>query len=242
MSWDHKQSIKEVVKHLAFKARLQGLVAADRRRRGFQVDHLDVDEPSDRFRSIYRSGAWIMSSDQQSSSGTGSEATSTETLIRELPSMLDKLGCQTLVDIGCGDWNWMRKMRLTPRYIGIDIVEEVIQTNRKFEAEGVTFQVANAVEDELPSADVALCREMLFHLSFADGMAVLANIRRSADWLIATTDPDIWFNSDIRTGDFRRLNLQGRPYRLPAPSFVLSDGAISPRRTLGVWAAEDLPI
>lgn len=242
MRWDHKQSIKELLKHIAYRTRLQGLVAADRKRRGFQVAHLEGEEPSDRFRSIYESGAWVMSSSQHSSSGTGSEAASTASLVTELPEMLDTLGCQTMVDVGCGDWNWMREMRLPPHYVGVDIVEDVIDTNRKFEREGVRFHVANAIEDPLPDADVALCREMLFHLSFQDGLAVLANIRKSARWLIATTDPDIWFNSDIRTGDFRRLNLQRRPYYLPPPAFTIGDGAISSHRALGIWATEDLPV
>jgi SAM-dependent methyltransferase len=242
MPWDHLQSIKEVLKHIAFKTHLQGFITADRRRRGISIDYLNREMTSERFSNIYASGTWISSPSQKSSSGRGSEAESTGSLVRELPVLLDNLGCRTLLDVGCGDWNWMKEMSLPPRYIGVDIVEEVIAANRKYESEGVIFKVMNAVEEELPLADVILCREMLFHLSLDDGLAVLAKARASARWLIATTDPDIWFNSDIRTGDFRRINLQLRPFRLPQPSFVIPDGAIHPRRVLGVWSTEHLPI
>ena len=241
MRWDHVQSIKEVLKHIALKTHLHALVVADRKRRGLEVAYLNGKDTSDRFSSIYSSGAWINSPDQTSSSGAGSEAAATAGLVRELPKLLERLGCHTLLDVGCGDWNWMQDMALPSRYIGVDVVPSVIQSNRRFDRDGVSFQVLDAIKDDLPATDVAMCREMLFHLSFADGAAVLENVRRSARWLIATTDPDIWFNSDIRSGDFRRINLQRRPYRLPEPTFVLADGAVHPRRVLGAWPTEDLP-
>jgi len=86
-----------------------------------------------------------------------------------------------------------------------------------------------------------LCREMLFHLSFADSRKALSNICKSADWLLATTDPAIWFNSDIPTGDFRKINLQRAPYRLPVPTDSLPDDALSAGRVLGLWKTSDLP-
>jgi hypothetical protein len=82
MPWDHVQSIKKVLKHVAFRTRLHGLVAADRKQCGFHMAHLDQEAPSDR----------------------GSEVGSTASLAKE-PGVLDRLGCQTLLDIGGGDWN-----------------------------------------------------------------------------------------------------------------------------------------
>src|SRR3546814_16169512 len=81
---------------------------------------------------------------------------------------------------------------------------------------------------------------MLFHLSFADGLAALENMRRSATWLIATDDPTIWFNSDISTGDYRMLNLSRSPYRLPPPRELIRDDAVAPGRALGVGATGHL--
>jgi hypothetical protein len=46
------------------------------------------------------------------------------------------------------------------------------------------------------------------------------------------------FNSDIRTGDFRMLNLRRRPFGLPPPLLSVPDDRVTPCRTLGVWRTD----
>lgn len=239
MAWDHKQSVKEVIRHYGHTLGFTPILNAHRRQRGFVTDHLN-GKRSDRFAAIYRLGAWIHSSGQVSLSGVGSEAEATAKLGVALPQMLERLSCRRLLDVGCGDWNWMKNTPLPCEYVGVDIVADVIEANRRRYAKpGVSFAVADAVVDPLPTADVALCREVLFHLSFDDAVACLANIRRSAPWLIATSDTLIWFNSDVATGDFRRINLQRSPYRLPPPREIIADNTVSPGRILGLWATSE---
>jgi hypothetical protein len=134
----------------------------------------------------------------------------------------------------------MQHVALPCDYVGIDVVPEVIEANRRFERPGVRFAVADAVTGPLPEADVVLCREVLFHLSFRDGLAALRNMRVCAPWLLVTTDTTIWFNSDVPSGDFRRINLQRAPYRLPAPHRTIPDKAVIPGRVLGLWRSKDL--
>ena len=43
-----------------------------------------------------------------------------------------------------------------------------------------SFVVADAVSDPLPEADVVLCREVLFHLGFADIRRLLGNVFRGS--------------------------------------------------------------
>jgi hypothetical protein len=43
-----------------------------------------------------------------------------------LGKVLRGLGVDSMLDIGCGDWNWMKLLNLSRvKYTGIDIVEEV---------------------------------------------------------------------------------------------------------------------
>jgi hypothetical protein len=145
------------------------------------------------------------------------------------------LGAKSLVDIGCGDWNWMKRGSLDFTYTGVDVVPEVIQDNQRHARPGVNFAVCNAIAGPIPPADVALCREVLFHLSFADARAVVANIKRAARYLIATTDLDIAINSDIQSGDFRRINLLLRPFGFPTPLGLVPDNKIAGWRFLAIW-------
>ena len=241
MPWDHTQSAKEIVRHIGLKLGAGGILRRRRQARGLVTAHLDPANAVDRFREAYESRAWVADHGQLSLSGQGSEGPATRAIVDELPALLARLGCQTLLDVGCGDWNWMREVRLPCAYIGIDIVPEVIEANRRHERAGVMFAIGDAIQGPLPTADVVLCREVLFHLSFREGLAALANIRASARWLLATSDTEIWFNSDIATGDYRRINLERAPYRLPPPNAVIRDDGVRRGRVLGLWATADLP-
>jgi SAM-dependent methyltransferase len=241
MPWDHKQSAKEVIRHIGLKVGGAGLLRRRRRSRGLVIAHLDPATAVDRFREAYGSRTWVSGDGQLSLSGQGSETLATRTVVEALPALLAHLGCRRLLDVGCGDWNWMRDVPLPCDYVGIDIVPEVVDANRRFERVGVKFEVGDAIAGPLPEADVVLCREVLFHLSFRDGLAALANIRAAGRWLLTTSDTEIWYNSDIGTGDYRRINLQRAPYRLPRPRAVITDDAVCRGRVLALWATADLP-
>jgi SAM-dependent methyltransferase len=241
MPWDHTQSAKEVFRHVGLKLGAGGILRRRRRSRGLVTAHLDPANMADRFREAYESRAWVTGTSQRSLSGQGSEARAARSIVEELPAMLAGLGCQTLLDVGCGDWNWMREIHLPCAYVGIDIVPEVIEADRRFERPGVTFAIGDAIQGPLPAADVVLCREVLFHLSFRDGLSALANIRMAGQWLLATSDTEIWFNSDIASGDYRRINLERVPYRLPRPRAVILDDSVCRGRVLALWATADLP-
>jgi SAM-dependent methyltransferase len=237
---DHVQSAKEVARHAAHRL---GLLSLYHRARGHCTRHLAMATVAARFGEIYAGGAWVREGHPDASSGTGSTLSATGDVRAALPGLLRRLDCGTLLDIGCGDWTWMREVELPCGYIGIDIVPEVIEANRRrFGRPGVEFHALDAIAEPLAPVDMALCREVLFHLSFADALALLANIHRSGcRWLLATTDRDLWWNSDITTGDFRRINLQRRPYRLPEPTEAIPDTAHVPDRVLGLWPAAALP-
>ncbi|MCW2245192.1 SAM-dependent methyltransferase [Azospirillum fermentarium] len=241
MSWDHKKSVKELIRHIIFNIGAGRLLLLNKKRNGHIIDHLSAPTPEERFSMIYNLGVWVHSQEQEALSGLGSEIRFTSKIIQELPSLLERLGSQHLLDVGCGDWSWMQAVKLPCDYIGVDIVPEVIRANRRHERQGVSFAVADAITGPLPKADVGLCREVLFHLSLDDGLAALANMKNSVRWLVATTNPSLWFNSDIATGDFREINLQRPPYCLPPPRERIFDDGVQPGRILAVWAVEDIP-
>lgn len=241
MPFDHKRSVKEIGRHVLYKTGLYDVVLSANRRKGYLVAHLQGTTAAERFEAIYRLGVWRTLRGEGVSSGVGSEVAATGAIRSELPSLVGGLGCKSFLDVGCGDWSWMRNVALPCDYIGVDIVAGVIASNRKFERPGVRFAVADAISGPLPKADIALCREILFHLSFADAMSSLANVRKAAGWLIATTDTTTWFNSDIPTGEFRIINLQRPPYNFPNPRRIIVDDAVREGRVLGLWSTADLP-
>jgi hypothetical protein len=44
---------------------------------------------------------------------------------------LTKVNAYNIVDLGCGDFYWMKEVDLPCKYIGLDIVQEVIEENKE---------------------------------------------------------------------------------------------------------------
>jgi hypothetical protein len=207
--------------------------------RGRSVDHLKGDRGG-RFSTIYEKRYWSGDrADRPSLSGPGSTLPATASLRAALPPALQEMGAETLLDIGCGDFFWMREVDLPCKYIGIDIVQSVIDENQKnFGSDKRRFVCLDGVVDDLPKGDVAMCREVLFHLSSSDARALIDNIRKAGvKFVAATTDPATRFNSDIPSGSFREINLVRSPFNLGEPVSVLPDGdGPNTGRIMGVWA------
>jgi len=175
--------------------------------------------------------------------GVGSTQAATRELSAQLSDFLRQVGCRRLVDIGCGDFNWMHTVEGDFDYLGIDVVPQVIEQNTaRYANARRRFACADATRGPIETGDVAICREVLFHLSFKDGLKLLRNVRVAGfKHVLFTTDNSVWFNSDIRSGDFRRINLRKSPYALPVPSRELTDDKVSRGRVMAVWQASALP-
>jgi hypothetical protein len=235
-------STREAVRHALFKAGAYGALTWLRGKRGGTSAHLRAADAKARFQAIYDAGVWQHGDDGTPGSGFGSSLSATSTLRQILPSLLHEIGAQTLLDVGCGDFFWMQHVNLAQIYLGVDVVETVIEDNRKrFETPRRKFLALNAIVDDLPAADVVISREILFHLSFDDIDRLLRNIlSKERSYILATSDRQTSFNSDIPTGDYRLLNLEARPLRFPPPLRIIDESAISPGRIIGLWDVKRL--
>lgn len=199
----------------------------------------------DVFQDIYRSNRW---SSPESASGTGSDLSQTAALSRELPLLLRRHGVRSMLDIPCGDFNWMSRVDLAGvDYTGADIVPALVARNTASHARpGVRFMALNLATDPLPATDLVFVRDCLVHLSFDDVRAALRNVCDSgATWLLTTTFPGREVNRDIRTGQWRALNLQAAPFLLPVPVELFNEGCTEgggayADKSLGLWTTEQV--
>ena len=244
MTYDHAQSVKEVLRHVLFRCGLSETLDVVRQWRGHYTKHTSERDMTGIFSQIYAKGAWVMRDNQDSLSGVGSTQSATRELSVQLAELLREVGCRRLVDIGCGDFNWMGSVEGDFQYLGIDVVPQVIEQNTsRYGNERRRFLCADATSGPIPTGDVAICREVLFHLAFKDGLKLMRNLAAAGfQYVLFTTDKSVWFNSDIRSGDFRRINLLKAPYGLPTPLRELADDKVSKGRALGVWRAASLSV
>lgn len=175
------------------------------------------------FQQIYEQSRW---GNAESASGHGSDLRQTEGLRPKLESLFRKLQIQSLLDIPCGDFYWMKTLNLNGiTYIGADIVPDLIAQNQeKYESPNRSFAVLDLTADALPSVDLVLCRDCLVHLSEAQVWNALRQIKKSgATYVLLTSFPNQKRNEDIVTGDWRPINLEIEPFNLQPIDRILED-------------------
>ncbi len=193
------------------------------------------------FTKIYRDNLW---GSAESVSGTGSTLELSAALGAQLPGILTELKAEALLDAGCGDFNWLRTVDLRGvRYIGIDVVQELIEHNAKLYGSAERcFIVADITRERLPAADVVLCRHCLIHLPNRQIKLALRNLAATgAVYLFATSSTNVTFNRYIWPGSFRPINLTLAPFNLPQPIRLLNDSRpTADQPELGLWRFAEL--
>ncbi len=196
----------------------------------------------DRFTAIYESNKW---KNEESRSGEGSTLEYTRNIRKEIPRLIEGYEVKTILDAPWGDYNWFRHI---PRdqdtqYTGADIVRSLIAANQeKFGNENTRFVQLDIITQELPDADLWLCRDCLFHLSYDDIFSVIGNFLNSdIRYLLTSTHTECDRNIDIPTGHFRLINLELPPFSFCKPNLTIDDWIEgSPVRHLAMWERKDL--
>jgi len=197
------------------------------------------------FRRAYKDNIW---GDPESVSGPGSGLIRTASFRDQIPQLLNELGASSLLDAGCGDFNWMKEVSLpVEQYYGIDIVPELVaHTSQRYGEVKRSFIHGDILRAELPRVDVILCRDCLVHFSFKDAWMALRNFKRSRScYLLTTTFIEFWDNIEIETGGWRRLNLQRPPFSFPPPEKSIDEKCPHPGgadKRLALWRLEDIPV
>ncbi|WP_036597003.1 class I SAM-dependent methyltransferase [Olleya marilimosa] len=127
----------------------------------------------------------------------------------------------SVCDLGCGDFNIGSKLfKYTSKYFAIDIVPELIDHNKSnFKANNLSFSSLDIAKDDLPTADCALIRQVLQHLSNAEVQNILNKLQTYKYVIITEHIPlfDFIPNLDIISGQGIRLKKQSGLDVLKAP-------------------------
>ncbi len=188
----------------------------------------------------------------ESKSGEGSTIEQTAEIRKRLPYIFKKYNIKTLIDAPCGDYNWMRYVRMDDidRYYGIDIVKNLIEKNKvDYGNEKIEFICADIINDRLPSGDMILCRDCLVHLKYKDGLRTIQNFKKNnIKYILITTFNLLNDNVDLSPGEiWRPLNMQVFPFNFPKPLMVINEGCTEDNnnysdKCLGLYVLKDILI
>jgi hypothetical protein len=208
---------------------------------------LEIEDIEARFKAIYQNNLW---GNAESVSGPGSTLVYTSKLRAALPNLIIKYNIKSIFDAPCGDLNWMGPIlsKLNIHYIGGDIVEELIEVNKKkYQTSTTSFIHINLVSEAFPYADLLVCRDCLFHLCYRDTLRLLENyVDAGIPYLLVTTHKTetMFANRDITTGDYRLMDIFAAPYFFPLnPSERIDDWEIpGPAREVCLFNHEQVSI
>ena len=166
------------------------------------------------FSFIYQHNAWGYGS------GLGSLPETTLEYRYFLEKFIAKHEIRSIVDIGCGDWQFSRYIYWWgASYTGYDVVPSLIEMNNtRFSSENIKFLQIPDNLDELLAADLYIVKDVLQHWPQKNITEFLHSIRDKYKFALITNSitPADNLNKDIRSGEYRALDLRLAPFNISA--------------------------
>lgn len=179
---------------------------------------------SEAFAHIYKTGLWNDNLSNIPLSGPGSSLENTNEYRKMLDSLCSEHKIESIVDLGCGDLTWMPTTNAfqTCKYTGVDIVQSLITTHAAKYTDK-TFLCLDIVKDYIPSGDLVIIRDVLFHLSFDDIAKVLENIKGKFKYYLITSCKNVINNNSFDRYLYHPINLTMAPFEMKGYKIVLEE-------------------
>jgi SAM-dependent methyltransferase len=166
---------------------------------------------------------------RESASGPGSSLAAAKPALNLLRRTLRHRHLASVLDLGCGDWNWMQALALPGvgrdlqvRYEGWEASPELVnELNVRHGRPGmIEFMARDITTAPLPKVDLIIARDVLFHLSVAQALPLVDRIRESCRYFLSTSFLGLKENGDISSylpingWGFHKINLNVAPFNL----------------------------
>jgi SAM-dependent methyltransferase len=187
------------------------------------------------FDEIYSRNQWGGNSGELFS-GSGSTEGIAVVYAQMIRDFIERRNITKVLDLGCGDFLVGSKFQMPGvQYIGVDIVEKVIQQNQqRYSSDTVSFQCLDILSEDLPDAELCLIRQVLQHLSNDEIATVVQKIIRSKKYkyVIVTEhypapnvkvkpNLDKPHGADTRIIDDSAVYLDSPPFNVPNVQMIL---------------------
>ena len=194
------------------------------------------------FTKKYEDNSWA---GKESRSGPGSSLAANTKLLSLLEEFVKENGIKTILDMGCGDFNWMKHFNFdaVDSYLGIDIVMKMIDKNNElYSSPKIVFKHCDLTDYYIGKYDLIICKDVLVHLSYQDALNIISKIKKSMSRYFLSTTFYACDNSDIPTGNWRPINLEGDPFNMGKPLFfganIEDREDIWSNKSIGIWELE----
>jgi hypothetical protein len=189
--------------------------------------HAPVDLFPDRdnvvsvFEKIYHENIW------GDGSGGGSLPEVVVPYKTYLENFLKIKNISSVVDLGCGDWQFSKYINWDGiDYLGVDVVENVILENKqKYLKQNISFANINVLDqgfETIPDSDLLIAKDVLQHLANSNIKKMIDGMTSGKFKYALITNDYSSINIDIQNGDTRPLDLRLPPFNMLEAKPVLN--------------------
>ena len=186
------------------------------------------------FTSIYKSNHWshdqkFLSNEFVSVSGPGSNINTEQffSLVKNFTQIITDYNIKSLLDMPCGDFLWIHKIIKDRNidYLGVDIVEELIEENKtKYKNKNFNFENHNILNFSTKKQfDLILIRDLFIHIKNPDILQIIQNVKQMNFRYVALNSYNNKTNKDVIEGQHRKVNLLIEPFNLKQPTYSFKD-------------------
>ena len=166
------------------------------------------------FDDIYKSNTWGFGS------GHGSLPSVTKGYRALLETFIRENNVRSVVDYGSGDWQFSKLVEWGDiEYTGVDVVPSLTAENTtKYGNQKRTFLTISPGSNDIPDADLLICKDVLQHIPNQAVQEFVANVLPKFKYALITNcilSPEP-VNSDIGAGGFRGLDIRKAPFCVDA--------------------------
>lgn len=199
----------------------------------------NIEKPEEAFTRLVDTFNWCPG-DRETPCGEGSFLEANKPIINMLPEWFITYNIRSVVDIGCGDFHWMRNVNFTGiEYDGFDVVKKFIDTLVVTHGrQNIRFHHADVFKHELPKADLYICKDVINHYTESDGVELVARIREASKYFAAITFPG---NSGpiVQKWEYRYIDFNISPFGFGAQlESVAANENRKPQRVFSIWRSQ----
>ena len=178
------------------------------------------------FTNVYQSHRW------GEGSGYGSKPENAQPYLILLQKYVVNQKIHSIVDLGCGDWQLMRTIKLpdTTRYDGVDVVKSIVEFNTlHYQKPNIHFHYISDLDRfKFKNYDLLIVKDVIQHLPNKDVSYFLKIILPRFRYALITDDYlKNKSNRDIDAGDYRPIDLEEPPFLVKQGLKVILDYPVS---------------
>ncbi len=137
---------------------------------------------------------------------------------------------KTVLDIGCGDWNFSRLMDWSAiNYLGIDVSNLILERASEYSSDNIKFYELDAISCDLPDADLAILKDVIQYWSNQEILDILPKLKKFKRVLVVGScleNDAAMLNRDTVFGEYHDVDLSQPPFESSGSYVFFFEGKV----------------